>query len=133
MRYSADIGATRQYWAENDWQCDCCYCENYRKAFAGAFPAGVQALEGLGLRYEHALEICECGWNDCQTARIYQAYYPVKGILTEDHVLLEGEGRIALYRADSPDLRCPSPRMKPPYFVAEVQIQLPWVLEDEKK
>jgi len=131
MAYHADMEGTRRYWAENDWQCDCCYCENYRRAFPSAFPEGVEALERLGLSFDHALEICECGWNDERTARIYQAYYPVKGTLTEDTVLLDGKGSITLFRRDSPDLHCPGSTMKPPYFVAEVQIQLPWVLEDQ--
>jgi len=131
MGYHADKEATKLWWAENSWQCDCCYCENYRQAFPDAFPEGIETLERLGLSYDHALEICECGWNDERTARIYQAYYPVKGSITEDTVLLEGKGIITLFRSDSPDLHCPKPAMTPPYFVLEVQTELPWVLEKQ--
>ena len=131
MAYFADAEATRRWWEAHDWLCDCCYCENYRRAFPVAFPKGVAFLEGMGLAFDHALEICECGWNDERTARVYQAYYPVKGELTKDIVVLRETGKISLYRADSPHLHCPGVSMLPPYFVVEVQVELPWVLNEE--
>ena len=53
------------------------------------------------------------------------------GKLTKDIVVLHETGKISLYRADSPDLHCPGVSMLPPYFVAEVQVELPWVLNEE--
>ena len=131
MGYYADQEATKLWWAENSWQCDCCYCENYRQAFPDAFPEGCKLLEKFGLRYDHALEICECGWNAAHTERVYQVYYPVKGTAEEEVLLLKGTGIVTLFPANSPDLHCPKPAMAPPYFVLEVQIALPWVLEKQ--
>ena len=124
--YQADPAATRAYYKANPEQCDCLYCENYRRAFPVHFPEIVKFLDNLGLSCGHALEIMECGWNEAKDLRLYYAYYPVQGRLEEDTVFyLEG---VTLHRAES--ACCPRPTMAPPYFIVEVCVQLPWVLEE---
>ena len=44
MAYFADAEATRRWWEAHDWLCDCCYCENYRRAFPDVFPEGEAML-----------------------------------------------------------------------------------------
>lgn len=131
-KYHVDISSTRKFWEENDWQCDCVYCQNYRKAFPVCFPETVKILESLGLEYDHALEIMDLYWNDAGDKRRYSSYYPVQGTLLEDgYILCETDVVIRFFQPDSPKLSCPKTRMEPPWFMVELAVQLPWVLEEQ--
>ena len=125
----ADPEATRRYYAAQDAYCTCAYCRNYYRAFPVCFPEAGAVLAGLGLSHDRSLEIMEYGLNDAGDRRRYEAYYPVQGTLERDGLRLYEKGAvITLWKPES--ISCPRPTMKMPYFIAAVQAELPWVMEE---
>ena len=128
-----DYNLTKEYRLRYENQCDCTYCRNYYETFETKYPDTARFLERFGLSVGFPLEIMPLGYNKPHEEMEYIAYYPIKGTMGVDELILNLEGLEVRVLKDA-DLNnlCPSPKMKRPYLLIEVSgIKLPWVLDKD--
>ncbi|NLV89261.1 MAG: hypothetical protein GX021_07875 [Tissierellia bacterium] len=65
----------------------------------------------------------------------YISYYPVKGTMEKDELILNIEGlELRIFKGSESNSPCPSPKMEEPYLLIEIWgIKLPWVLAGTDK
>lgn len=131
MRYSVDAAGTTQYEDMFTQPCDCMYCRNFRNAFPMECSDALHILNQMGVQIDHALEIIDFFWNTAKDKRIYEAFFSIKGTLKEDEIVIhDGDARITLYRLDSSKLLYKNTAMEEPCFVARVEADVSWVLNE---
>ena len=129
--YYVDIQATADHSAAFASRCSCAYCRNFRKVFPVQCSEASGILEKFGLTVAADIDTIDYFWNEARDKRVYYAYYSVKGTLSQDgYVLYNGDAKITLYQEDSAGPVCPESEMESPYFILEVEAELPWWLEE---
>ncbi len=130
---SYDYNATKEYRFKNKYQCDCSYCRNYYKTFRIKYVETSKILEDFGLSVEFPLEAMPLGYDKSDNNMGYISYYPVKGTIGEDILILKLEElEVRILRGSDSDNPCPNPKMEEPYLLIEIAgIKLPWILDEE--
>ena len=129
--YYVDIQETADHNVAFASRCSCAYCRNFRKAFPVQCSEALAVLERFGLTEDADIDTIDYSWNETGDKRVYYAYYSVKGTLSQDgYVLYNGDAKITLFLEDSAETVCPESEMESPFFILEVEAELPWWLEE---
>lgn len=125
-----DKEVTNEYYKKNiQDQCDCVYCQNYRKSVAENIPKELKDfLTKFGIEIDYPEEIiCLATKDDIIN---YEVFYPVKG-----SVILDEEKNIELKQAEC-DIRVipleqgSNTQMTNPEFYLDIlNICLPWTIK----
>lgn len=128
-----DYKTSKEYRFKYESQCDCAYCRNYYKAFKTKYPESSKLIEFFGLSVDFPLEIMPLDFDKINKEMGYISYYPVKGKLDEDGLILNIEElEIKFLKGSYLNNPCPNPKMEDPYFLIEISgIKLNWVLDEE--
>ena len=109
-----DYNFTKEYRFKYDSQCECAYCRNYYKTFKMKYLNTSRLLEEFGLDIEFPLEIMPLEYDKLDNKMEYISYYPVKGTMDKDKLILNLEEleiiRIKKSSCTSPSI-CP---LQPP-------------------
>lgn len=130
--YWIDVEATSNYHDKYNEPCSCAYCRNFRAAFPQYVPKAMTKLQEIGLDADAALEIIDFSSGSPEKIRNYEVFFSVKGELLRDGVLFYdgNDAKIMFYQIDSPEPLYTNTGMAEPYFIAEMDIVLPWVLNE---
>lgn len=128
-----DCDLTKEYRFKYESQCDCAYCINYYKTFKEKYTKISKFLEQFGLDIEFPLEIMPLEYDKQYNKIRYISYYPIKGTMSKDKLILNLEGiEVRILRGSDLNNPCPNPKMKEPYLLVEISgIRLPWILDEE--
>ncbi len=129
--YEIDIYKTLEYTNSYIDGCTCIYCKNFRTAFA--IHNANKRLNDLGLSVDSAVEIMDFPREDGTS--MYYAYFSLYGELNHDeYIIYEGEGvTMTLYPIGSNKLLYGNMGDNPPPLVLELEVELPWVLEESRE
>ena len=135
--YGLDINfnynTTKEYKFRYESQCDCAYCRNYYKTFKIKYIKTSKLLEDFGLFIDFPLEIMPLEYDKMNKEMEYISYYPVKGTIDEDSLILNLEElEVRILKGSDLNNPCPNPKMELPYLLIEISgIKLPWILDEE--
>lgn len=130
---SFDYDSTKEYRFKFESQCDCAYCRNYYKTFKIKYTKTSKVLEDLGLDIEFPLEIMPLEYDKLDNKMGYISYYPVKGTMDKDELILNLEGiEVRVLKGSDLGNLCPKPKMEESYLMIELSgISLPWILDED--
>ena len=128
-----DYNTTKEYRFRYESQCDCAYCRNYYKTFKIKYIKMSKLLEDFGLCIDFPLETMPLEYDEMNKEMGYISYYPVKGTIDEDSLILNLEElEVRILKGSDLNNPCPNPKMEAPYLLIEISgIKLPWILDEE--
>jgi len=128
-----DYDFTKEYRFKYESQCDCAYCINYYKTFKEKYPKTSKFLEEFGLGIGFPLEIMPLEYDKMDNEMGYTSYYPVKGTMDKDELILNSDGiEVRVFKGSDLNNPCPNPKMGEPYLIIEIsEIRLPWILDED--
>lgn len=128
-----DYDSTKEYRIKYESQCDCTYCRNYYRTFKMKYLKTSKLLEKHGLDIEFPLEIMPLQYDGLNNKLEYVSYYPVKGTMDKDELILSLEElEIRVLKGSDLNNPCPNPKMEEPYLLMEISgIKLPWILDED--
>ncbi|WP_195838032.1 hypothetical protein [Tissierella pigra] len=90
-------------------------------------------MENFGLCIDFPLETMPLEYDEMNKEIEYISYYPVKGTIDEDSLILNLEElEVRILKGSDLNNPCPNPKMEAPYLLIEISgIKLPWILDEE--
>ena len=133
LNINFNYDSTKEYKLKYESQCDCAYCRNYYETFKMKYLNTSKLLEEFGLDIEFPLEIMPLEYDKLENKAEYISYYPVKGTMDNDKLILNLEElEIRALKGSDSNNPCPNPKMEEPYLLIEISgIKLPWVLDED--
>ena len=128
-----DYNTTKEYKFRYESQCDCAYCRNYYKTFKVKYIKTSKLLEVFGLCVNFPLETMPLEYDKINMEMQYISYYPVKGRIDKDILILNLEElEVRILKGSDLNNPCPNPKMELPYLLIEISgIKLPWILDEK--